>query len=415
MSSDSPAALDVFFSYSHRDEELRDALATHLALLKREGEIRPWHDRGIGGGREWEGEIDEHLESADLILLLISPNFIASDYCFDREMTRALERHEAGEARVVPVILRPTDWQTAPFARLQALPRDGRPVTQWPNRDEALLDVVRGLRSVIRETQRQRGGQAEPARPTPSYPDDETRELSETLDDAYRRKAELSAAGGDATEVVEEILGIRRRLRQGAQLKAGDYLLDGRFQLLEPIGHGGFAQVWKAYDSQGRAVVAIKVLHGQHVGDASRQERFFRGARHMAGLAHPNVVRVIEEKAEDGEYLEPEGVGAGHPLAVDVVIARHQEDVRERDLRLERGGPTMCSRACVRPARRRSPARCLPRDRFRPRSGQNAKKLDQIARCPGQVLNALGSIEHRFDQVFDQLDQISRRSEQVEN
>jgi TIR domain/Domain of unknown function (DUF4384) len=151
MHSDSAPALEVFFSYSHRDEELRDQLETHLALLKREGELRTWHDRRIGAGREWQGEIDSRLESADLILLLISPDFIASDYCFDREMTLALERHAAGEARVIPIILRPADWQTARFARLQALPTGGEAITSWPDRDAAFVDVVRGIRAAIRE------------------------------------------------------------------------------------------------------------------------------------------------------------------------------------------------------------------------------------------------------------------------
>ncbi len=137
-------------------------------------------------------------------------------------------------------------------------------------------------------------------RPQPAYSDDATRDLSERLEEAYRRKAELSAEGRDTTHVVEDILALRRRLRQGAQLKAGDYLSEGRYQLLKKIGHGGFAQVWKAYDCHGRVVVAIKVLHGQHTEDRSRRERFFRGARHMARLAHPNVVRVIEDHCEDG-------------------------------------------------------------------------------------------------------------------
>ncbi len=149
MASDQP--LSIFVSYSHRDEALRSSLETHLALLKREGSIRTWHDRRIGTGREWEGEIDRHLESADLVLLLISPDFVASDYCIDREMVRALERHETGEAQVVPVILRPADWQTTAFARLQALPRDGRAITTWRTQDEAFADVVRGIRSVVAE------------------------------------------------------------------------------------------------------------------------------------------------------------------------------------------------------------------------------------------------------------------------
>ncbi|MCP4663127.1 MAG: toll/interleukin-1 receptor domain-containing protein [bacterium] len=103
----------VFFSYAHKDEELRDQLAIHLKMLQREKKIRPWHDRKITPGREWEGEIDRHLEEADVILLLVSPDFVASDYCWDVEVARAMERHEAGEARVVPIVLRPVDWSGA--------------------------------------------------------------------------------------------------------------------------------------------------------------------------------------------------------------------------------------------------------------------------------------------------------------
>jgi len=125
----------IFFSYSHHDERDRDLLETHLAALRREGVIETWHDRRILAGRDWSGEISEHLESADIILLLISPYFIASDYCFDLEMKRALERHEAGEAVVVPVIIEHCDWHKLPFGKLQAIPTDGRPgfdSTHWP-------------------------------------------------------------------------------------------------------------------------------------------------------------------------------------------------------------------------------------------------------------------------------------------
>ncbi|WP_437760199.1 TIR domain-containing protein [Sorangium sp. So ce1389] len=139
----------LFFSYSHRDEALRDELETHLALLKREGLLQTWHDRRIGAGDEWAGQIDRNLDEADVILLLVSADFLASDYCFDKEMKRALARHDAGQARVIPVILRKTDWHSAPFARLLALPKDERPVTLWQDRDEAWTDVALGIRRAI--------------------------------------------------------------------------------------------------------------------------------------------------------------------------------------------------------------------------------------------------------------------------
>lgn len=146
-----PAKSKVFFSYSHKDEELRDELEKHLSILKRQGVIAGWHDRKIGVGREWADEIDKHLNTADVILLLISADFMASDYCYDIEMKRALERHEAGEARVIPVILRPVDWRGAPFGKLQALPTDAQPVTKWSNRDEAFKNVAQGIRVAVKE------------------------------------------------------------------------------------------------------------------------------------------------------------------------------------------------------------------------------------------------------------------------
>jgi len=144
-------SIEVFFSYSHKDEELRDQLSNHLSTLKRKQFITAWHDRRIGAGAEWANEIDERLDAADIILLLISSDFLASDYCYDIEVKRAMERHDVGEARVIPVILRPVDWKGAPFGKLQALPRDARPVTEWPNRDQAFLDIAQGIRAAAEE------------------------------------------------------------------------------------------------------------------------------------------------------------------------------------------------------------------------------------------------------------------------
>jgi hypothetical protein len=141
----------VFFSYSHRDEDLRNELETHLSPLKRQGIIESWHDRRIGAGKEFDHEISEHLEEADIILLLVSPYFIASDYCYDVELQRAMERHEAGEARVVPVILHPCDWQSLLFGKLNATPKDGKPLSKFPNVHEGFLDVAQAIRKAAEE------------------------------------------------------------------------------------------------------------------------------------------------------------------------------------------------------------------------------------------------------------------------
>jgi len=142
-------AIRLFYSYSHKDEELRKELEEHLSLLRRQGVISGWHDRMIGAGEEWKGQLDTNLEEAQIILLLISPSFLASDYCYDIETKRALDRHDKGEATVIPVLLRPVDWQGAPFFRLQGLPIDLRPVTTWTNRDEAFMNIAQGIRRAI--------------------------------------------------------------------------------------------------------------------------------------------------------------------------------------------------------------------------------------------------------------------------
>jgi hypothetical protein len=141
--------VEVFFSYSHKDKALRDELEEHLSLLRRQGILSGWHDRQILPGQEWAGEIDEHLVSARVILLLVSPSFLASDYCYDIEMRRALERHEQGKAVVIPVIIRPCDWRSGAFAKLAALPANWVAVTSWANRDEAWTDVAQGIRRAV--------------------------------------------------------------------------------------------------------------------------------------------------------------------------------------------------------------------------------------------------------------------------
>ena len=140
----------IFFSYSHRDEELRDELAKHLSILERNGVITGWHDRRIFPGEERANEIDEWMNSAQVILLLISSDFIASDYCWNIEVKRAMERHEAGEAIVIPIILRPVSWENAPFGRLQALPKNAQPVTIWNSQDQAFLNISQELETVVK-------------------------------------------------------------------------------------------------------------------------------------------------------------------------------------------------------------------------------------------------------------------------
>jgi hypothetical protein len=143
----------IFYSYAHsvQDEKLRDQLEAHLKILELLGRIAGWHKREILPGQDWAKAIDQHLNTAQIILLLISPDFIASPYCYGIEMMRALERQQLGETYVIPILLRPVFYEGAPFAHLSPAPTNGKAITTWANRDEAFVDIVEGLNRVLQD------------------------------------------------------------------------------------------------------------------------------------------------------------------------------------------------------------------------------------------------------------------------
>ena len=143
--------VEIFFSYAHEDEELMDIVRRQLILFERKGMIVKWYDRMILPGQEWEGVIDKRINRAKIILLFISSYFIESKYCYNTEMKVALDRHESGDAVVIPIILRPCPWQDAQIGKLEALPEKGKPITKWGNRDEAALNIAEGIMKVVRK------------------------------------------------------------------------------------------------------------------------------------------------------------------------------------------------------------------------------------------------------------------------
>lgn len=177
-------SLKLFFSYSHRDEALRDELGNHLKILEYQGLISSWHDRKILAGDVWDHQINTHLETADIILLLISSDFIASSYCWDIEIKRAMELHEAGSACVIPVILRSSDWTNAPFSKLQAVPKNAQPVTSLPDRDAAFQFVTQQIRQVANDLIEKRKKQRQ-------------QQQKDTAIAAYRQKVQEFAADGE--------------------------------------------------------------------------------------------------------------------------------------------------------------------------------------------------------------------------
>ena len=139
----------LYFCYAQSEKALRITLETHLGPLKQQGLITTWYDDEILAGAEWQPEIRFHLQTADIILLLISPNFFASDHLYQEDMSEALARHERGEALVIPILLRPVDWEATPISKLSILPSNHIPVTSWRSRDNALLDIAQSIRKAV--------------------------------------------------------------------------------------------------------------------------------------------------------------------------------------------------------------------------------------------------------------------------
>jgi hypothetical protein len=171
--------LEIFFSYAHEDEDLMNDVRRQLIVYERNGRILKWYDRMIPPGSEWRDQIDAKLMTARVVLLFMSPHFIESRYCYEVEGETALRRHKAGEARVVPIVLRPCAWEETPFGAIQALPRDAKPISRWTDRDEACLDAARGVMKVVDELTTP-GGPPLPARATTSSQAPSQESLSST-------------------------------------------------------------------------------------------------------------------------------------------------------------------------------------------------------------------------------------------
>lgn len=149
MAEDSQQGARIFISYAHEDEALKKELDKYLKVLKRSSKVQVWHDRELIGGQEWDQTIMSELNKANIILLLISVDFNASDFIWEKELASAMRRHEEGTAHVVPIILRKCEWRNMPYAKLQALPRNATPVTEYPNRDTAFTEIAVGIEKLV--------------------------------------------------------------------------------------------------------------------------------------------------------------------------------------------------------------------------------------------------------------------------
>ena len=148
----------VFISYSHKDNAYRDELVAHLASLEKTGVMDTWHDRKITPGQDWSDAIDDNLARSDVIVVLASADFLASDYCSGIELERALARNSSKRSVLVPVIVRPCTLSASPLAKLEALPNKAKPISEWKNRDRAWVEVIEGILKVVALVKGQREG-----------------------------------------------------------------------------------------------------------------------------------------------------------------------------------------------------------------------------------------------------------------
>lgn len=284
----------VFFSYTHVDESLRDQLEIHLSLLKREGLITAWHDRRIVAGSNLDDSIDEQLERADIILLLVSANFIASEYCFATEMKRAMERHKAGEARIIPVILRACDWHTAPFGKLNAVPTDGRPVTSWPNQDEAFADIAKSIRAAVGATASSsaRASVAAPAR-------EAVPAASAQVPRSSNMRVKHQFSDLDRDTFVSETFDFIARFFEGSlqELQKRHAQFRGRFTRID--ARRFTASIYK----DGKSISQCSVTHGGAFGGNSNREITYSSQI----STHTNSYNEALTIAEDSQtlYLKP--------------------------------------------------------------------------------------------------------------
>ena len=149
MSDPENSKVYIFTSYAHEDESLKDEMDKYLKVLKRSGKIETWNDRALIPGQEWNQTIMDELKKANIILLLVSVDFNASDFIWDKELAHAMKRHEEGTAFVVPIILRRCKWTDMPYAKLQALPHNATPITEYENRDQAFTEVATGIERLV--------------------------------------------------------------------------------------------------------------------------------------------------------------------------------------------------------------------------------------------------------------------------
>jgi hypothetical protein len=311
--------IEIFFSYAREDQKLLHQLQKFLKPLKQAGLVNDWHDGNISPGKQWADEITRHLNTAHIILLLVSVDFIDSDFCQSVEIKRAMERNEAGEARVIPVILRPVNWWGELFGRLQALPMGAVPVTKWRNREDAFLIIAEGIRKAVEEL---RTKLADVLPPPVAHTNSVVVYVAEDIQNAVgelpikgteaspslAQQKEYAAA--DIDEGVPKAPGeidLEDTVPPASSMPPNGYIVIekrgltmadnekqqvGNYLVLRLLGQGSFAKVYLGEHIHLGTRAAIKILRTQLSEEDVK--KFNTEAKIIAGLTHPNIVKVLE-------------------------------------------------------------------------------------------------------------------------
>lgn len=290
-------SLDVVILYSPKDDQYRVALYEHIERLIRNKVIKVWDASRVLAGDVTRNEIQEHIQTADIIIILLSSKLL-SDECYQECESLVFEQMRARTSRVVPVLISAFDRAGTDFEHMEVLPKTLIPIDASPDKNAAWESVVQDLRELLR------GTKTAGRRYSPQYTDDRIRALCEQQRIARDRYNHLQRhkCFEEAAAVKEEINELQRKIREGGQLQAGEYIGDGRFLLVSKIGQGGYAVVWKAIDEHRHREVAIKQLHPSRARDQIALSRFKRGAERMAMLHHRAVAEVLEPCREEGKF-----------------------------------------------------------------------------------------------------------------
>ena len=316
----------VFYSYSHKDADLRERLGTYLAPLKQQLKISEWHDRKIEPGANWDTEINDQLDSADLILLLLSADFLASEYCFGTEVEKALVRLKRGETKVVPVLLKPCLWKESRFSALQIIPRDAKAITSWVSVDEALEDVANEIRKLVSEpppTQLKSSAEApQPHRFDSSL--DLVRDQIRSYANLYERTRQRMRASSERTQRMEQIF------HKMCSIATASYpLLDELAGSPSPGERLAAVTILQVFAAERwipflvRLVASEKPFVGNH---ATKALRFAVGA--MESTVYPQLLDAIQE-AQAALKTASVGVDSRQTVDRETLLRAAEQELRE--------------------------------------------------------------------------------------